>query len=243
MINKKGIVRTISKIATTAILLSLIYIAPSNNEVYAYPNTNSVTQAKTEKGIVKPCDYLNVRKGPNVKYSTLSKLYTNESIEILEKDSNKWYKIKSTKGVIGWVNSQYIKIQPIQTSTSASSKSKKIVDLAYKQIGKPYSWGASGPKAFDCSGLTSYVYKNASGITLPRTSKQQATVGKTVSKKNLKPGDLVFFSSTGRGITHVGLYIGNSKMIHSPKPGQNIRIDSINSAYYSRTFVTAKSII
>ncbi len=98
------------------------------------------------------------------------------------------------------------------------------------------------PNSFDCSGLTYYVYKQ-NGITLPRASKSQASAGKSVSKSNLKAGDLVFFNTNGKGISHVGIYIGDGKMIHSTKPGDVVKTTSINSSYYKNKFVTARRIV
>lgn len=126
---------------------------------------------------------------------------------------------------------------------STEKKIEKVLDIANKQIGKPYVWGASGPNSFDCSGLTYYVYKNGSGVTLPRSSREQAKVGSKVEKKNLKSGDLVFFNTGGAGISHVGMYIGSGKFIHSTQPGDTVKIHSMNSSYYVRTFVTARRVM
>ncbi|HSQ87346.1 NlpC/P60 family protein [Romboutsia sp.] len=127
---------------------------------------------------------------------------------------------------------------------SNASVAQAVVNLAYSKLGCPYVWGAEGPNSFDCSGLTSYVYRNAAGITIPRSSSAQAGYGKTVSKSNLQPGDLVFFSTNGTGrVSHVGIYIGGGKMIHSPKPGKSVSVVSINSSYYASAFVTAKRVL
>lgn len=132
-----------------------------------------------------------------------------------------------------------------QSSTSApaanTSLAQAVVNLAYSKIGSPYVWGAEGPNSFDCSGLTSYVYKNAAGISIPRSSSAQSTFGTTVSKSNLQPGDLVFFGSGS--VSHVGIYIGGGNMIHSPKPGESVTITSINSSYYTNRFITAKRVL
>ena len=164
-----------------------------------------------EKGIVSQCDYLNVRKGPSTKYSILSKLYTNNVIEIVEKSGN-WYKVKTSSNIEGWVSSKYIgSYNEVQVTTSEvkqeevkveskenneNSKIDKIVNLAKAQIGKPYRWGAAGPSSFDCSGFTTYIYKNGAGISLPRTSVSQSKTGTKVSRSNLKTGDLVFFNTS-----------------------------------------------
>lgn len=111
----------------------------------------------------------------------------------------------------------------------ADAKRDAIVTLAKKQLGKPYIYGATGPSGFDCSGLTSYVYKNAINKVLPRTTYGQITLGKSVSMKNLKKGDLLFW-----GNYHVGIYIGNGKFIHAPAPGQSVKIQTLASFYPSQ---------
>ena len=110
-------------------------------------------------------------------------------------------------------------------------------------MGCPYVWGAEGPNSFDCSGFTSYVFRNAAGVSLPRTSSAQSGYGKTVSKSNLQAGDLVFFNTSGKGVSHVGIYVGAGKMIHAPSSGKTISVTSINSSYYSSRFVTAKRVL
>lgn len=240
----------ISKVITITMLSSFIYIGQNLETSYALPKKVSASQSNvrsnTQKGKIKPCDYLNIRSGASTKYSVVGKAYTNETVDILEKNSNGWYKVKLSNGVVGWGSGSYISIQNTSTASNDNakvSKADKVVDVAKKQLGKPYKWGAGGPNAFDCSGLTSYAYKNGANTTLPRSSREQAKVGKSVSKSELKAGDLLFFSSSGNGINHVGLYIGDSKMVHSPKPGDNVRIDKVNSGYYSRTYVSAKRIL
>ena len=126
---------------------------------------------------------------------------------------------------------------------AASSKSSKIITLAKKQLGKKYVWAKSGPSSFDCSGFTSYVFRNAAGVSLPRTSSAQSGYGRTVSKSNLQPGDLVFFNTSGKGVSHVGIYVGGGNMIHSPSSGKTVSVTSINSSYYSARFVTAKRVL
>ena len=126
---------------------------------------------------------------------------------------------------------------------SNSSKAQAVVNLAYSKIGSPYVWGAEGPNSFDCSGLTSYVFRNAAGVSLPRTSSAQAGFGKTVSRANLQPGDLVFFNTNGSGVSHVGIYVGGGKMVHAPSSGKSVTTADINSSYYSSRFVTAKRVL
>ncbi|MFB8442844.1 NlpC/P60 family protein [Streptomyces niveus] len=104
-----------------------------------------------------------------------------------------------------------------------AAKAEKVLAFARAQIGKPYVWGATGPSSYDCSGLTGAAWK-AAGVQLPRTTWDQVKVGKRVATADLLPGDLVFFYDD---ISHVGIYKGDGKMIHAPKPGANVREESI----------------
>lgn len=101
-----------------------------------------------------------------------------------------------------------------------NSRAAAAVAYAYAKLGSPYVWGATGPHAFDCSGLIQAAYRSA-GISLPRTTYAQINAGRRVSRSELRPGDLVFFYS---GISHVGLYVGNGRMIHAPNPSAPVRL-------------------
>lgn len=115
-----------------------------------------------------------------------------------------------------------------------------IVLSAKKYLGKPYEWGAIGPNSFDCSGLTWKVYKE-NGKDIPRTAGEQFKQCTKVSKENLSPGDLVFTlgaNGTSTSPGHVGIYIGNGRMIHAPTTGKNVMEQDITTGYYNRTFVS-----
>ncbi len=101
---------------------------------------------------------------------------------------------------------------------SSSSKGARAVAFAKKQLGDPYRYGATGPNAWDCSGLTGGAWK-AAGVKVPRTSQAQFRSGRKVAKSDLKPGDLVFFYS---GISHVAIYAGNGNVIHASRPGKPV---------------------
>jgi len=126
-------------------------------------------------------------------------------------------------------------IYPPKKTTPANSTAAQAVELARAQIGKPYQWGASGPEKFDCSGLVLYVYK-ALGVPLPRKSGEQASSGYHVDRKDLVPGDLVFFRLTGGPINHVGIYVGRGKFIHAPKKNNPVRYDSLNDTWWGQKF-------
>ncbi|MFR0357760.1 C40 family peptidase [Streptomyces sediminimaris] len=110
------------------------------------------------------------------------------------------------------------------TAEAPDSRAAAAVAYAYSKLGSPYVWGATGPDAFDCSGLVQAAYHSA-GVSLPRTTYSQIDAGRRVSRSELAPGDLVFFYS---GISHVGIYVGNGQMIHAPNPSAPVRLAPID---------------
>ena len=114
---------------------------------------------------------------------------------------------------------------------------------AMSLIGISYRWGGTKPATgLDCSGFIQYVFRQAWGVNLPRTSSEMAKVGTPVNKSDLQPGDLVFFSRFGRRVGHVGMYIGNDKFIHAPSTGKKIQIANLNKPYYVKHYVGARRI-
>ncbi|HVE99531.1 MAG TPA: NlpC/P60 family protein [Mycobacteriales bacterium] len=114
-------------------------------------------------------------------------------------------------------------------SGSASGRAAVAVQAAYAQLGKPYRWGAAGPDRFDCSGLTMYVWAKA-GVSLPHSSRAQRHAGRSVSRGELRPGDLVFRGSPT--IHHVGIYIGDGRMISAPQTGDVVKISNAFAGEY-----------
>lgn len=121
-----------------------------------------------------------------------------------------------------------------------------LLNSAKNLIGLPYRAGGTSPASgFDCSGFVQYVFKHAANVDLPRTSRDMAQVGQSVSRDNLRPGDMVFFAHTrggGNRISHVGVYVGEGRFIHSPSTGKTIQINSMDSGYWSSKFVTARRV-
>ncbi|MFI9345671.1 C40 family peptidase [Streptomyces sp. NPDC052773] len=117
---------------------------------------------------------------------------------------------------------------------AAATPATKALQVAASKKGSPYKWGATGPKRFDCSGLTLYSYKKA-GKTLPRTAAAQYNKTRHISAKSRKAGDLVFFHS-GSNVYHVGIYAGKGKIWHAPKTGDVVRLQKIwtKSVWYGR---------
>ena len=116
-------------------------------------------------------------------------------------------------------------IAPAQSApVAASGSAAAAVDAAMGKRGAPYVWAAAGPGSFDCSGLVQYAYK-AAGISLPHSSRAQASMGRAVSRADLQPGDLIAFYSP---VSHIGIYIGNGQMVHAPTSGDVVKVASID---------------
>ncbi len=208
---------------------------------------------------------LRVRQGPGTNYAILATVSDGTQYAITGK-TNGWYQI-NYNGRTGYVSADYIleKDQngtltppaPDQNKNEIGSEigtiappesfdgelAQRIVDYALQFKGYPYVYAEEGPTAFDCSGLTWYVYKQF-GYSLYRSSKDQINNGTAVLKAELQLGDLVFFSKNGSYPTHVGLYIGNGEFIHASTPESGVKIDSLYSSYYdSDYYLGARRII
>ncbi|MET7698273.1 MULTISPECIES: C40 family peptidase [unclassified Streptomyces] len=127
-----------------------------------------------------------------------------------------------------------IVVPGIASDAAAATTATRALQVAASKKGSPYQWGATGPRRFDCSGLTLYSYKKA-GKNLPRTAAGQYNKTHHVSASGRKAGDLVFFHS-GRNVYHVGIYAGKGKIWHSPKTGTVVRLEKIwtRSVWYGR---------
>ena len=153
--------------------------------------------------------------------------------DLLMKDKKTAYAFGRRKGkaIIGQLVSS--------NQSSSSGGNSKLVELAKSKLGCKYVWGATGENTFDCSGLTYWCHKQI-GISIPRTSLEQSRSGKSVSKSDLQPGDLVFFKTTSAPVGHVGMYVGNGQFIHAPNKSKPVKYDSLSSSYYSSRYVCAR---
>lgn len=115
-------------------------------------------------------------------------------------------------------------VQASSSAAQAAAVRSSAVSTAMAQVGKPYRWGATGPSAFDCSGLVSYAFSKA-GKDVPRTSRAQAGVGTKVAKSQLQPGDLVFFYTP---VSHVGIYIGGGQIVHASTSGEPVKVSAVD---------------
>ena len=206
-------------------------------------------------------DSLNMRTGPRTSYDVITHLSEGTVANIIG-INNGWVKI-NYNGKKGYVSASYVEFGSFVTmqkvTASAGSVSKpaaatapsvsaaakeaqlrqQIVDYTKTFLGVPYVWGGTTPKGFDCSGLVKYVY-NHFGIDICRVSYDQYHSSvKKISKSELEPGDLVFFTrpDTGNKVGHVGIYVGDDLFIHAPRSGKDVEYASLSSTYYSTNYV------
>lgn len=134
---------------------------------------------------------------------------------------------------------------PATTQSAPSKKTQKgneVVLYAMNLMDRDYKFGGKNPDTgLDCSGMVSYIYQQAVGLTLPHNAKQLAQAGKEIKPSELEPGDLVFFNTSGLSFSHVGIYIGDDRFIHAPKQNGKIRIDHLKSGYFKNRFEAART--
>jgi cell wall-associated NlpC family hydrolase len=133
--------------------------------------------------------------------------------------------------------------QTIENTPYKLSESRKIiVDHAISNLGRPYKWGGESPsKGFDCSGLIVYTYQKAD-IYIPRTANAQFSSGKPVLKKELKPGDLVFFKKpTDQKVYHVGIFIGENTFVHAPGHGRPVSYGYLSNPYFKKYYIGSRT--
>lgn len=210
---------------------------------------------------------VSIRSGPGTSYTKTNSASINDKAYIIG-INNQWLKVIYGTD-IGYIRSDYVQLTQIPyenlDSTNSplffrkgqstgvtpsawalngganSATAEKIIATAKQYIGVPYVWGGSTPSGFDCSGYVQYVFR-LHGITLPRTSKEQFTVGSWVSKANLKPGDLVYFNTDGSGVSHLGIYIGNNQFIHASS-SKGVTITSLSNSYWAARYYGARRVL
>ena len=130
-----------------------------------------------------------------------------------------------------------------QVGQSLGNKASELVIDAMGFLGVPYKRGGnSADTGFDCSGFVRAIYQQSIGLLLPRKAEQQAAATQQIEQKDLQPGDLVFFNTMRRAFSHVGIYVGDGKFIHSPKPGGEVRLENMGMDYWSHRFDGARRV-
>lgn len=132
---------------------------------------------------------------------------------------------------------------PAMAATSNGVRGDRVVRTALSYLGRPYVFGATGPRAFDCSGFTRYVMYKAVGIRLPRTAYSQSLVGRRITKAALQKGDLVFFKNTYKpGVSHVGIALGDGRMVHAWTKG-GVKIDRLSQNYFVAKYHSSRTVL
>ncbi len=130
-----------------------------------------------------------------------------------------------------------------QVRQSVGDSASNLVINAMTFLGVPYRrGGTNADTGFDCSGFVRSVYEQTVGRVLPRSAREQAAVTEKIEKKDLKPGDLVFFNTMRQTFSHVGIYVGDNKFIHSPRPGKQVKVEDMRDAYWDRRFTGARRV-
>ncbi len=139
------------------------------------------------------------------------------------------------------LDAQNINEQAVDVSNGQNqgwqSKTQEILINAMSLTGIKYKYGGKNPETgFDCSGFVRYVFSQAANLTLPPTARAISKIGKTVSKDELQPGDLVFFNTLKSAFSHVGIYVGDNKFIHAPSSGNGVRVENMQSGYWAKRY-------
>ena len=216
------------------------YLVNFNGQA-GYASADYVSLNVIGDGVVTT-DVLNIRTQPSTSAEVMGQFVQGDVCSVTG-TVGEWTEILIF-GQIGYIHSDYVTLRSSAPTVNRSrmSNGSGVVAYAEQYLGTPYRSGGSTPAGFDCSGFTSYVYSQF-GVSLGHSSAGQASAGIPVSKSELQPGDLVFFNTNGGGISHVGIYAGNGQMIHATVPGDVVKYSSINTAYYSSRYVTARRVM
>ncbi len=138
------------------------------------------------------------------------------------------------KGIVGQIQ---------QLTQAAAHRASDVVSHAIGFLGAPYRRGGSNMEmGFDCSGFVRAIIEQNFGLLLPRQAEQQAAATVQILRSQLQPGDLVFFNTLERAFSHVGIYVGQGRFIHSPKPGSHVRVEDMNKSYWTHRFDGARRV-
>ena len=134
-----------------------------------------------------------------------------------------------------------LRVLPPRQPTAEAATDSAVVRTALRYLGTPYVLGGTTPSGFDCSGFVWYVYRQG-GVDLPRNVTKQATAGRPVTREEVRAGDLVFFITTGPGITHVGMATSRDAFVHAPNSRGVVRVEALTSPYWSQRYAGARRV-
>ncbi|MCT4542098.1 MAG: SH3 domain-containing protein [Vallitalea sp.] len=213
------------------------YLSSTNKSV-SLPTTNK-KEAKQVASV--KANILNVRQQPSTSSKKIGQVYRYNTFEIIN-ELQDWVSIKTYNGSIGYIYKKYVDITDELTITNTSNKNQQVINYAKQFVGNPYVWGGNSlTRGVDCSGFTQQVMKKY-GINISRTARTQINNGYRVSKKDLLPGDLIFFGYNNK-ITHVALYMGNNQIVHARNKKYGIVIDNLNVYMKYTPYIGATRVI
>lgn len=189
-----------------------------------------------------------MRTAPSSESGKISLLQAGVNCTLLER-TGRWAKVQLSDGTTGYIHRSLLatgecqsdSVQSTGTDLNRSSQCPDLVASALACRGTRYVRGGVGRGGFDCSGFTRYIFAKY-GVSLPHSSTAQASRGEAVSRSELAAGDLVFFQTNSRGISHVGIYIGDGRFVHAASRGRGVTVDSLGSSYYCSRYRGARRV-
>lgn len=208
------------RIAASVLAVSLLIAGPAQNVLALEKESAGRAVINSQAAVVvKAGAKLNVLLSQELRNRLNSKFLPNSSLETTA--GKKVEKKPASRGGFGTIDVQ------------------KVIRIAVALRGTPYKSRGETPRGFDCSGFTRYAYKAGAGIDLPHSSAEQARYGKSVSKVDLAPGDLVFFNTSGSGISHVGIFVGGNNFI-SAATSSGVIVSSLSDGYWGKRYLSAR---
>ena len=236
-------------------------VVPKTNLVATHKE--KVNHIRTSYALVNS-ENVSIRREPSTSSGRITTVDTGTRVKVLAREGA-WYKLRFPRGTEGWVRGDFLNPAHKVASTlvahgkrrstrgrsssgslgyiaQGNGEAAALMKSAASYSGVRYRWGGASRSGTDCSGFTTQVFRSQ-GVKLPRTSQEQSQVGKQVSKSSLEKGDLVFFRTTrGRRVSHVGIYVGNGKFIHSSSGSGHVQVSSLAEGYYSNRFVGGRRV-
>jgi len=225
--------------------------ANQTNEKGQVNNTSIGNQMN--KTVYVNASVLNIRSGYSISYNIIGAARAGEALTALESKLG-WIRVRKANGLLGWVSSEYISNNPVKMTVSSvmscvdseenTGKGQKIAEYAKTFQGIQYLWAGYSPAGFDCSGYVGYVFNTFANVKLNRTANDMSCQGSNVSRENMRPGDLIYYDTNGGRsyINHVGIYIGEGKMVHASSSKGMVTTTSIETSYWKDALMKIKRI-